>query len=97
MMPDMQITADMLLGLAWKSFAIAGVTLLLLRLVRRRSAGERSMVAHAGLLALLALPAASLMLPAWNPLPAHWFAETMPAAAIVAHTGGSAVDPPVWA
>ncbi|WP_083721052.1 M56 family metallopeptidase [Sphingopyxis sp. QXT-31] len=93
MMPDIHITADMLLGLAWKSFAIAGVTLLLLRLVRRRSAGERSMVAHAGLLALLALPAASLMLPAWNPLPAHWFAETMPPAAIIAHTGGSAVDP----
>ncbi|AQA00250.1 hypothetical protein BWQ93_18640 [Sphingopyxis sp. QXT-31] len=92
-MPDIHITADMLLGLAWKSFAIAGVTLLLLRLVRRRSAGERSMVAHAGLLALLALPAASLMLPAWNPLPAHWFAETMPPAAIIAHTGGSAVDP----
>lgn len=93
MMPDMPITADMLLGLAWKSFAIAGVTLLLLRLVRRRSAGERSMVAHAGLLALLALPAASLMLPAWNPLPQHWFAETAPAAVIVVPTGGSAVDP----
>lgn len=89
----MMLDIDMLLGLAWKSFAIAGVTLLLLRLVRGRSAGERSMVAHAGLLALLVLPAASLMLPQWNPLPQHWFAETTAPAAIIVPTGGSAVDP----
>lgn len=88
----MTLDADILLGLAWKSFAIAGVTLLLLRLVRRRSAGERSMIAHAGLIALLALPAASLMLPVWTPLPAHWFAEAAPAAAEIATTGGSAAD-----
>lgn len=89
----MTLDIGMLLGLAWKSFVIAGVTLLLLRLVRRRSAGERSMVAHAGLLALLVLPAAGLMLPQWNPLPAHWFAATAPVAAEIAPTGGSAADP----
>ena len=68
------LTAAMLLGLAWKSVVVAGVTLGLLRLARARSAGERSMIAHAGLAALLALPAAILSLPQWAPLPASWFA-----------------------
>ena len=67
-------TSAMLLGLAWKSLVIAGLTLVVLRLARSRSAGERSMVAHAGLAALLALPAAILFLPKWAPLPQHWFA-----------------------
>ena len=59
----------MLLGLAWKSAAIAGLTLILLRLARLRSASERSLIAHVGLAALLALPAAMLLLPTWMPLP----------------------------
>lgn len=74
------LSGDLLLGLAWKSLLVAGLTLGLLRLARRRSAGERSMIAHAGLFALLALPAASLMLPAWTPLPASWLAAEVPAA-----------------
>ena len=83
----------MLLGLAWKSVIVAALTLGLLRLARSRSAGERSMIAHAGLMALLALPAAILLLPQWAPLPAAWSFE--PAAPIVqtATTGGSAIDP----
>ena len=84
------LTAAMLLGLAWKSVVVAGVTLGLLRLARARSAGERSMIAHAGLAALLALPAAILSLPQWAPLPASWFAA--PAVEMVT-TGGSAIDP----
>src|SRR3546814_21042659 len=48
------------------------------------------MVAHAGLAALLALPAAILLLPQWAPLPASWFAT--PALETQA-TGGSAIDP----
>ena len=48
-------TSAMLLGLAWKSLIVAGLTLALLRLARSRSSGERSMIAHAGLMALLAL------------------------------------------
>lgn len=70
----MTITAAMLLGLAWKSAAVAGLTLALLRLARSRSAAERSWIAHAGLAALLVLPVATLLLPQWAPLPAHWFA-----------------------
>ena len=84
------LTTAMLLGLAWKSVVIAALTLGLLRLVRWRSAGERSMVAHAGLMALLALPAAMLLLPQWAPMPASWFAAP---AVQMETTGGSAVDP----
>lgn len=86
------LTTAMLLGLAWKSVVVAALTLGLLRLARARSAGERSMIAHAGLAALLALPAAILLLPQWAPLPASWFAA--PALEIQA-TGGSAIDPAV--
>ena len=84
------LTTAMLLGLAWKSVVIAALTLGLLRLVRWRSAGERSMVAHAGLMALLALPAAMLLLPQWAPMPASWFAAP---AVQMETTGGSAIDP----
>lgn len=87
------LTTAMLLGLAWKSVVVAALTLGLLRLARWRSAGERSMIAHAGLMALLALPAAILLLPQWAPLPAAW--SFAPAAPVVqaAATGGSAIDP----
>ncbi|HET6524691.1 M56 family metallopeptidase [Sphingopyxis sp.] len=84
------LTAAMLLGLAWKSLVVAALTLALLRLARARSAGERSMIAHAGLAALLALPAAILLLPQWAPLPASWFAAP---ALETGATGGSAIDP----
>ena len=86
----MMLTTAMLLGLAWKSALVAALTLGLLRLAQGRSAGERSMIAHAGLAALLALPAAMLLLPQWAPLPAHWFAAP---AAETTITGGSAIDP----
>lgn len=46
-----------------KSILIAGVTLGLLHLLRGRSASERNMVAHFGLLALLVLPLGSMFLP----------------------------------
>ena len=49
--------------LALKSLFVAAATLLLLRLTRRCSAGERSTIAHLGLFALVALPLASLALP----------------------------------
>ncbi|MDQ3145049.1 MAG: M56 family metallopeptidase, partial [Pseudomonadota bacterium] len=54
---------ETLVGLALKSLLIAGVTLLLLHLTRRRSSADRSWIAHLGLLALVALPLASLALP----------------------------------
>ncbi|QNO28730.1 M56 family metallopeptidase [Sphingopyxis sp. OPL5] len=91
----MMLDANMLLGFAWKSAAIAGVTLLLLRLARSRSSSERSMIAHSGLFALLALPAAILLMPQWAPLPAAWFADAAPvalAAGDLSTTGGPVAD-----
>src|SRR3546814_17163884 len=41
---DMTLTAATLLGLAWKSAELAGLALLLPRLLRRRSAAERSLI-----------------------------------------------------
>ncbi|MBB4659583.1 M56 family metallopeptidase [Parvularcula dongshanensis] len=58
------MTTDLLIEFAWKSAALTGGTLIALRLLRRRSAAERSFVAHAGLLAALFLPLAVLRLPA---------------------------------
>ena len=54
---------ETILGLGLKSFLIAGIALLVLRLTARRSASERSLIAHLGLFALVALPLASLALP----------------------------------
>lgn len=87
------LTTAMLLGLAWKSVVVAALTLGLLRLARSRSSGERSMIAHAGLMALLALPAAMLLLPQWAPLPAAWSVAAPAPAVQIAKTGGAAIDP----
>jgi len=54
---------DRLLLLGLKSLLVSSITLVLLRLAARKSAGSRSMIAHLGLLALLALPLASFLLP----------------------------------
>ena len=55
-----------LVAIALKSLLIAGLTLGLLALLKRRSAAERSWVAHIGLLALVIMAFAPLVLPAWN-------------------------------
>jgi beta-lactamase regulating signal transducer with metallopeptidase domain len=52
-----------LILIALKSMLVAAVTLGLLRLAARRSAAERSTVAHLGLCALLVLPLANFFLP----------------------------------
>ena len=55
-----------LIAIAFKSLLIAGLSLGLLGLMRRRSAAERSWVAHIGLLALVIMAFAPLVLPSWN-------------------------------
>lgn len=55
-----------LIAIALKSLLIAGLTLGLLTLMKRRSAAERSWVAHIGLLALVIMALAPLVLPSWN-------------------------------
>jgi len=64
-----------LLGLVLKSLLIAGITLLLLRLTRGRSAAERSLIAHLGLAGLVILPLATLLLPSM-PLPVPEFVQS---------------------
>ncbi|WP_448096028.1 M56 family metallopeptidase [Luteibacter yeojuensis] len=61
--------------LALKSLLVAGATLVLLRLLRGRSAGERSTVAHLGLFAIVALPF-GLLLPTTIPVPRPNLATT---------------------
>lgn len=55
-----------LIGIAFKSLLIAALTLALLELMKRRSAAERSWIAHAGLFALVLMAVAPLALPRWN-------------------------------
>src|SRR5947209_4208894 len=50
-----------LIGIAFKSLLIAGLTLGLLELMKRRSAAERSWIAHAGLFALVLMAVARLV------------------------------------
>jgi bla regulator protein blaR1 len=70
---------DTLLPLAAKSLLVAGGTLLLLKLMQRRSASDRSWVAHLGLLALVLLPVGALALPALKVAgPAFLATETPP-------------------
>lgn len=93
----MMLSASLLAALAVKSLVLAGATLTLLRLTKGRSPAERSLIAHFGLLAIVLLPAASILLPEWAPLPEQAFAQQQVLAApadtaampIVA-TGGAA-------
>ena len=57
---------SVLIAIALKSLIIAGLTLGLLQLMKKRSAAERSWVAHIGLLALVIMAFAPLVLPSWN-------------------------------
>jgi bla regulator protein BlaR1 len=75
----------MLVGLLLKSLAVAAITLLALRVTRGRSAAERSLIAHLGLLALVALPVATLLLPSLNlPLPEAMRSQIVQAAPLSA-------------
>ncbi|HEX8215733.1 MAG TPA: M56 family metallopeptidase [Allosphingosinicella sp.] len=55
-----------LVEIAWKSVITSGLALLLLTLLKNRSAAERSWIAHAGLLATLLLPLAIVAIPRWH-------------------------------
>ena len=57
---------SVLIAIALKSLLIGGLTLGLLHLMRKRSAAERSWVAHVGLLALMIMAFAPLVLPSWK-------------------------------
>ena len=57
---------SVLIAIAFKSLLVAGLTLALLALMKRRSAAERSWVAHIGLFALVVMALAPLALPPWQ-------------------------------
>src|SRR3569833_567485 len=57
---------SVLIAIALKSLLLAGLTLGLLALMKRRSAAERSWVAHIGLLALVIMAFAPLAMPRWT-------------------------------
>lgn len=57
------MSTAILIEVAAKSVLVCGVTLLLLEVLKKRSAAQRSWLAHAGLAVLLLLPVGSLVLP----------------------------------
>jgi beta-lactamase regulating signal transducer with metallopeptidase domain len=76
---------ESLLPIAAKSFLVAGIVLLLLKIARNRSASDRSWIAHLGLAAVLLLPVAAVALPALDVQgPAFLAASPEPAANIAA-------------
>ncbi|HET9811487.1 MAG TPA: M56 family metallopeptidase [Sphingomicrobium sp.] len=94
---------DWILPLAAKSFLIAGGALLLLRLLRNRSAADRSWIAHLALAGLILLPVATVALPTFDvagpeflvgstePLPAKTAAITDATAVAAGDTAAPAV------
>jgi beta-lactamase regulating signal transducer with metallopeptidase domain len=70
---------SVLIAIALKSLLLAGLTLGLLSLMKKRSAAERSWVAHIGLLALVIMAFAPLVLPRWNVEPPVLFQSSTPA------------------
>nr|WP_300597195.1 M56 family metallopeptidase [uncultured Sphingomonas sp.] len=88
-----------LLGLVLKSLVIAGITLILLRLTRGRSAAERSLIAHLGLAGLVILPLATLVLPSLSlPLPQAMQSQfDAPAAPIVPQSATNLATAPIAA
>lgn len=81
----------LLIEVAAKSVVVAGVALGALHFTKKRSAAERSLVGHLGLVALIALPTASLLVPGWNPLPISAHARA-PAIELPAVAGISATS-----
>jgi beta-lactamase regulating signal transducer with metallopeptidase domain len=57
---------QVLIAIAAKSLLVAGATLGILMVMKKRSAAERSWVAHIGLLALVVMAFAPMVLPTWN-------------------------------
>jgi beta-lactamase regulating signal transducer with metallopeptidase domain len=82
---------DLLLPIAAKSFLVAGVVLLLLKLAHKRSASDRSWIAHLGLAAVLLLPAAAVALPALDVEGPSYLAS--PVAEVAAPAGTIAIAP----
>jgi beta-lactamase regulating signal transducer with metallopeptidase domain len=88
------IDVNWIVGAALKSLVVAGAALALLRLTRNRSAAERSLIGHLGLLALVVLPAITWLMPAWNPLPVAAAPASFPVAVPALTSFGHAAAAP---
>jgi beta-lactamase regulating signal transducer with metallopeptidase domain len=86
----MMLDATFLAVTAAKSVVVAGAVLGGLHFARNRSAAERSLIGHLGLVALVLLPVVSLLLPGWNPLPVSAAAPAAPSAALPALANAAA-------
>jgi len=86
---------SVLIGIALKSLLIAGLTLGLLQLLARRSAAERSWVAHIGLFALVIMAFAPLVLPTWNVEAPALFGAAADPATIAQPQVASSVEPQI--
>jgi beta-lactamase regulating signal transducer with metallopeptidase domain len=84
-----------LIGIALKSLLIAGLTLGLLQLMGKRSAAERSWVAHIGLLALMIMAFAPLVLPSWKVEAPTLFTQAVETPAITQAAAPVVVSTPV--
>ena len=83
---------DVIVVLAAKSLLVAGGALILLKLAERRSAADRSWIAHLGLLAIALLPLATFILPALEVTgPAYLAESAVPAFAPDASAGAPEV------
>ena len=83
-----------LIGIALKSLIIAGATLGLLELTKRRSAAERSWVAHIGLFALVTLALAPLVMPSWTIEAPAFLGQATPTG-IVSHAAAPVASAPL--
>ena len=96
------MSIELVIELAWKSLAVAALALIALRLLRRRSAAERALVAHLGIAAILLLPLAAWLVPelrfAAPPAVAEAYQAVAPAttaeATVAARADPAVADPP---
>jgi beta-lactamase regulating signal transducer with metallopeptidase domain len=93
----MMLDAIFLVATAAKSVVVAGAVLGGLHFARSRSAAERSLIGHLGLVALVLLPAVSLLLPGWNPLPVSAAAPAASSTALPALANAPAATAPMAA
>lgn len=89
------MTLHFVAALAWKSVICAGFCLLLLLVLRRRSAAQKSLVALAGVLALILLPASSFLIPSVAISTPQPVADAMSVAAGVFSAPGQVEAPPL--
>ena len=86
------MSSALLIEIAWKSAACAGLTLFLLAMMRNCSAAQKSLVAHLGLLSLALLPLGTILLPEIGIAAPEGLSRTFSEASIRASGAAGPVD-----